>query len=347
MPKTKAARSRSPGDLSREAQLDRAAFDQAPIGSVITNRAGEIQRVNHAICEMTGHTPDELVGTHFLGLTHPDDRADSARRIGAMMSDPSRTQRFEKRYLHSSGRVIESRVAVTAIVDDDGQVAQLFGQMEDITDARRTSRELEAAQFEMLARLAAAAEFRDDETGQHTRRVGAASVAIAQRLALPPAEIDLIRIAAPLHDVGKIAIPDSILTKRGKLTKNEFKRMQTHTTVGAEMLAGSAFVLLETAAQIALTHHEKWDGSGYPAGMAGSEIPIVGRIVAVADVFDALTHVRPYKPAWSKAAAAVEMTSQSGRHFDPQVLGAFMSLQAGRAEPAWDAASLTQDHLAV
>jgi putative two-component system response regulator len=313
--------------LHREAQRDRFAFDEAPIGSVVTSRDGRIERVNQALCTMTGHTADELIGTHFLELTHPEDRDDSATAVAAMVSGAAGTQRLEKRYLHSSGRVLEGRVAVSAIRDEDDEVTQLFAQIEDVTDVRRTARELEQAQFEILARLAAAAEWRDDDTGQHTHRVGDLSVTIAQRLTLPDPQIDLLRLAAPLHDVGKIAIPDALLGKPGKLTDEEFEQMKTHTTIGAQMLAGSAFALLEMAEEIALTHHEKWDGSGYPAGLAGDVIPIAGRIVAVADVFDALTHSRPYKAAWSTADAIAEMTDQAGRHFDPQVLEAFLSSQ--------------------
>ena len=177
----------------------------------------------------------------------------------------------------------------------------------------------------MLARLAAAAELHDDDTGQHTLRVADLSVAIARALGLPDADIELLRLAAPLHDVGKIAISDAVLRKRGKLTVEEFEQVKTHTTAGAQMLAGSAFELLALAEQTALTHHERWDGSGYPAGLAGDAIPITGRIVAVADVFDALTHSRPYKSAWTAADAIAEMTSQAGRHFDPLVVDAFLS----------------------
>ena len=202
----------------------------------------------------------------------------------------------------------------------------LFVQSQEL---QRSLESITALNIEMLARLAAAAEFRDDRTGQHTRRVGDLSVTIAQHLGLPDSEIELIRLAAPLHDLGKIAIPDAILGKPGKLTVEEFDQMKTHTTIGAQMLAGSAFALLEMAEQIALTHHEKWDGSGYPSGLAGESIPIVGRIVAVADVFDALTHSRPYKPAWSIPDAVAEITSQAGRHFDPQVLEAFRRLVFG------------------
>ena len=188
----------------------------------------------------------------------------------------------------------------------------------------------EQAQFEMLARLAGAAELHDDDTGRHTHRVGELSVDIAARLGLPASVLELIPLAAVLHDVGKIAIPDAILSKRGKLSATEFDLVKTHTTVGAEMLSGSTFDLVATAEEIALTHHEKWDGSGYPAGLSGDAIPITGRIVAVADVFDALTHVRPYKPAWSVADAEAELRSQAGKHFDPQVVDAFFS---ARSEP--------------
>jgi putative two-component system response regulator len=327
--------------LRREALRDRVAFEAAPIGGVITARDGTIERVNQAMCEMTGFTTDELIGMPSSRLAHPDELQHTTRVVDALLSGRSDTERFDGRYLHRSGRIIEARVALTTICDEHDEVAQLFCQIEDMTEARRTSRELEEAQFEMLARLAAAAEFRDDDTGQHTRRVGDLSVTIARQLGLPDAQIELIRLAAPLHDLGKIAIPDSILGKPGPLTAEEFDQMKTHTTTGAEMLAGSAFALLEMAEQIALTHPEKWDGSGYPNGLAGAAIPIVGRIVAIADVFDALTHPRPYKAAWSTPHAIVEMESQAGRHFDPRVMQAFLdvcSAAAPAAEPAATAA---------
>jgi PAS domain S-box-containing protein/putative nucleotidyltransferase with HDIG domain len=319
--------------LRREAQRDRAAFDAAPTGSVITDPDGKIERVNHALCKIIGRTTDELIGTHLTDqLMLPDDRDGGAPLRDLLTAQDAATHHFEKAYRLHDGRVIDARVAVTAIRDDKEQVAQFYAQVEDVTDARRLSRELNAAQFEMVARLAAAAEFRDDDTGQHTRRVGELSVAIAERLGLPTAQVELIRIAAPLHDIGKIAVPDAILGKPGKLTDAEFEQIKTHTAVGAQMLAGSSFALLEVAEQIALTHHEKWDGSGYPAGLVGDAIPIVGRIVAIADVFDALTHERPYKKAWSTADAITEMTGQAGRHFDPQALDAFLSLDRGERQ---------------
>jgi putative two-component system response regulator len=191
--------------------------------------------------------------------------------------------------------------------------------------ARENERLLrEDSQLQVIQRLALAAEYRDDDTGQHTRRVGELSARVGEALGVPADVLVLLRQAAPLHDVGKIAIPDSILLKPGRLTQDEFERMKTHTTRGAAMLRGPGLALLEMAEEIAMTHHERWDGTGYPAGLSGSAIPLVGRIVAVADVFDALTHARPYKPAWSVDDAVAEINEQSGRQFDPDVVAAFL-----------------------
>jgi putative two-component system response regulator len=190
---------------------------------------------------------------------------------------------------------------------------------------RERTADLEATQLEILERLALAAEYRDDDTGQHTRRVGHMSAQIARVLGLPDSEVTLIQRAAPLHDVGKIAIADAILLKPGKLTPVEFEQMKTHTTRGAQMLGGGRFPLLQRAEEIALTHHERWDGTGH-IGLRGETIPLSGRIVTVADVFDALTNERPYKKAWSRADAIAEIVAQSGRQFDPAVVEAFLQV---------------------
>jgi putative two-component system response regulator len=201
---------------------------------------------------------------------------------------------------------------------------------ERLEDAvRERTRELEASRLEVLDRLALVAEFRDDDTNQHAQRVGRSAAAIAAALELPPELQELLGPAAALHDIGKIAIPDSILRKPGALTCDEFAEMQTHTTIGARMLAGSRFPVLQTAGTIALTHHERFDGAGYPAGLAGEAIPIEGRIAAVADVFDALTSDRVYRPAFGCAVALEMMREESGKHFDPVVLGALLE------RPGW------------
>ena len=203
---------------------------------------------------------------------------------------------------------------------------QLQDQNQELEQkVRERTLELEQTQVEILERLALAAEYRDDDTGEHTKRVGRMSAHIAQTLGLPEAEVELIRRAAPLHDVGKIAVPDSILLKPGKLTPEEFEYMKTHSTVGARMLSGGRFPLLQMAEEIALTHHERWDGTGYMR-LQGETIPLVGRIVSVADVFDALTNERPYKKAWPRNDAIEEIHRQRSRQFDPRIVEAFLAV---------------------
>jgi putative two-component system response regulator len=187
------------------------------------------------------------------------------------------------------------------------------------------TQELEDARFEIVERLARATEYRDDDTHQHTQRVGRTSGRLAKILDLSEGLVDLIHRAAPLHDVGKIGIPDGVLLKPGKLTAEEFDMIKHHTTIGAAILSGSPSPLLQVAEEIASTHHERWDGTGY-TGLAGEVIPLSGRIVAVADAFDAMTHDRPYRKAISTAAASEEIERLSGQQFDPMVVKAFRSL---------------------
>ncbi len=192
--------------------------------------------------------------------------------------------------------------------------------------AERT-RDLEQARLEVLGRLALAGEYRDDGTQEHAWRIGRTCALLAHRLGLPSEDVALIRRAATLHDIGKIGIPDSILLKPGSLTREEFEQIKTHTTIGAEILSGSRSPLLVMAEIIALSHHERWDGSGYPHALAEEGIPLSGRIVAVADVFDALTHERPYKTAWPVPEAVAEVLRQAGRQFDPDVVEVFSTLE--------------------
>ena len=191
---------------------------------------------------------------------------------------------------------------------------------------RERTHELEESQLEILERLAQAAEFRDDDTGQHTRRVGEMAALLAQKLELNDEHIEIMRRAAPLHDVGKIGISDTILLKPAKLTPEEFAIIKTHTTIGARLLSGGRSDFVRLAETIALCHHERWDGNGYPQGLAGENIPIEGRIVAITDVFDALTHERPYKKAWTIEDARTEILSQSAKQFDPRVVEAFCQI---------------------
>ncbi len=208
---------------------------------------------------------------------------------------------------------------------------ELRGHNETLEEkVRERTHELAEAQVEIIRRLAVAAEYRDDITGQHAERVGVLSALLAEELGLPAEQVSLIRRAAPLHDVGKIGIPDSILMKPGRLTPQEFDVMKTHTIIGGRILSGSRYPLLELAETIALTHHERWDGRGYDR-MRGEDIPLVGRIVAVADVFDSLTHERPYKRAFTIDESVDEILRGRGEHFDPNVVDAFSRLLVGGA----------------
>ena len=189
-----------------------------------------------------------------------------------------------------------------------------------------TCQSMEAVQIESLRRLAEAAEFHDSDRGAHTRRVGELAALIAESLGLEERYVDLMRQAAPLHDVGKIGIPDAILLTPEKLTPDEYEVIKSHTLIGGELLRNGNSELVNAAENIARTHHERWDGRGYPCGLQREEIPLEGRITAVADVFDALTHERAYKPAWPVERSLAEIRAQSGLHFDPTVVHAFCAL---------------------
>lgn len=195
---------------------------------------------------------------------------------------------------------------------------------------RERTAQLAETQVEILRRLAVAAEFRDDATGEHAERVGALSALIAEEMDLGAEKIELIRRAAPLHDVGKIGIPDAILMKPGPLTEPEFDVMKSHTEIGRRILGHGSFPLLEVAREICANHHERWDGRGYE-GRQGEDIPLVGRIVAVADSFDTITHRRPYKEARSMEEGVRRVRDDAGQHFDPTVVAAFVRVvESGR-----------------
>lgn len=188
-------------------------------------------------------------------------------------------------------------------------------------------KEVEEAYHDTIKRLAIAAEYRDEETGDHILRMSRYCAMIGDRMGLPQKLVANIKYASPMHDVGKIGIPDKILLKPGKLTPDEFDIMKSHTTIGASILADSRAEILNFAEEIALSHHERWDGGGYPRGLSETEIPITGRIVAIADVFDALTSHRPYKDPYPLDVALEIIRRDRGRHFDPDTVDAFISMR--------------------
>lgn len=191
------------------------------------------------------------------------------------------------------------------------------------SQVKEATAKIVAREREAIHRLARAAAYRDPETGAHLLRMEAYVRIIGANLGLAQLELELLGQAAPMHDIGKVGIPDSILLKPDRLDAEEMAIMRTHAQIGADILEDSASPLLQVAAILAQTHHEKYDGSGYPLGLQGESIHLYGRIVAVADVFDALTTARPYKPAWTLEQAAIKIRSGSGTHFDPQCVEAF------------------------
>ncbi len=212
------------------------------------------------------------------------------------------------------------------LLGDDRRMALQLEVDERNDDLRRALSELEIAQAETVRRLSMAVEFRDEDTGAHIERIGRFSTLLAEAIGMSPEFCRRIGHAAPLHDVGKVAIPDAILLKPGSLTAEERAIVETHAEEGHRLLRGSSSSILDMGATIALSHHERWDGAGYPRGISAENIPIEGRIVAIADVFDALTSHRVYRKAFSVEQAVEMMLEQADRHFDPVLLHKFMEV---------------------
>lgn len=202
------------------------------------------------------------------------------------------------------------------------QVKENNKQLKDRVKDR--TRQLEGLQIELIERLLRAAEFRDNDTGNHVSRIGAYAFELGKAAGFSFEFCDMLMYASMMHDMGKVGIPDSILLKPDKLDDEEWEKMKTHTDKGAQIMAGSSFELIQLAEQIALCHHERWDGKGYPRGLKGEEIPVAGRVTAICDVFDVLLSDRPYKKAWPLEYVVEEIKKGSGTHFDPYLTEVFL-----------------------
>lgn len=211
---------------------------------------------------------------------------------------------------------------------DAHQSLRMTHQQNEILEelVQQRTKEVVKSRLEVVRRLGRAAEYRDNETGQHVLRMSHTCALLAKGIGLSSEQCETILHASPMHDIGKIGISDTILLKPGRLTPEERAIMETHVAIGADILAGAETELLEVARIIALTHHEKWDGSGYPNRLAGEVIPLEGRITAIADVFDALTSKRPYKEAWPVDQAVANLKENAGLHFDPALVEVFLSI---------------------
>jgi putative two-component system response regulator len=235
------------------------------------------------------------------------------------------------------GNLLETRMLHTRLQSEKDELEHRVAERtEDLAlalgDLAKAHTELRSLQEETIRRLAAAAEFRDGETARHLERIGIYSAILAGAIGMDDESCDLIRLASPMHDIGKISVPDRVLLKTTLLTPAEYEVMKTHSEIGYRILAGSNSLLLATAARIALTHHERWDGGGYPRGLAGEDIPLEGRIVAVADAYDSMTSVRRYKDAIQPSRAAELLRADVGTHFDPSLVDAFLAATMDRTE---------------
>jgi PAS domain S-box-containing protein len=315
-------------------------YDASPDLLATADMAGRFTRVNAAWERTLGHSAETLCSHPFIDFVHPEDRDATIAETAVLADGSNDTVAFRNRYRTADGdyRWLQwntfaspSEGLIYAVAHDisvqyeaEQQLAKNATWLE--TKVSERTRELDRARAETVRLLALAAEYRDDDTSEHTERVGLAAAEIATRLGLSKQQIKLLREAAPLHDVGKLAIPDRILLKPGLLSVRERETMKTHAAVGACLLSNSRSRVLKMGAVIAGSHHERWDGTGYPHGLAGEAIPLVGRVVAVADVFDALTHQRPYKPAWPVERAIAYIRREAGAHFDPRVVAAFLAI---------------------
>jgi len=212
--------------------------------------------------------------------------------------------------------IVKARVKTHLFLYDQNRILE--------EKVKERTREVNETRLEIINRLGHAAEYKDKETGTHIIRMSHISRILARGIGMPEDEAELILNSSPMHDVGKIGIPDLILMKEGPLNDEEWKIMKTHSLIGFKIIGEHPSELLRTAAITALSHHEKWDGTGYPHGQKGEEIPLVGRIAAVADVFDALTSNRPYKQAWTAEKAVDHISAESGTHFDPSIVDTFI-----------------------
>lgn len=291
---------------------------------------GRLTYVSPAVEPILGYAPSEAVGMHFADLMAESSVARAMQTFTEALTNPrSQCLRLEMRKKGGALATIE----VTGVpVMEDGRMVGVQGTARDLSERiylEKTLREqtvaLRRSQEEIIHRLVSASLYRDGETGMHIRRTGLLSGFLAKAAAWSAGEAENLRFAAPMHDVGKIGIPDAILRKPGKLTAEEFEIMKTHSVIGAKLLAGSDIPMLKMAEEVALNHHERWDGAGYPNGLAGHAIPESARIVAIVDVFDALTHNRVYRPALSEEEALVIMRQGAGSHFDPMLLSLFFS----------------------
>ncbi|GAB1467317.1 hypothetical protein MASR2M54_28170 [Aliarcobacter cryaerophilus] len=283
-----------------------------------TDLRGIITHASSAFCKISGYTKDELLGKPHSIVRHPDMPKSTFKKIWDKLEAKEKIT-IEIKNLRKDGSYYWVVADFEPEYDELGNHIGYFAVREDIT----ANKEIEEIQKEIIFTMGSIAEFRSKETGEHIKRVAKYSRILAAAYGLCEDDIDMLELASPMHDIGKIAIADAILNKPGKLTNEEFEVIKTHAQKGHDMLEISNRPLFKVASQIALTHHEKYDGTGYPNSLKGEDIPIFGRITALADVFDAIGSDRCYKKAWEMEKVLEFIKEQRGKHFDPKLVDIF------------------------
>ncbi len=288
-----------------------------------TNTYGKIIYANDLFCQKTGYSLDEILLKSHRLIRHPDMSKELYQNLWVTILDKKIWNGTIKNIKKNGDNYI-AETTIKPILDEFGSIIEFISISHDVTELYEINDEIWQTQHEMLSLLGEVGETRSQETGNHVRRVAKYSKLFAELYGLDEEQVRLVYSAAPMHDIGKIGIADAILLKPGKLDFDEYEVMKTHSSIGYDILKHSARPLLQAAAIIALEHHEKWDGSGYPNAVSGDKIHIYGRIIALADVFDALSCERVYKKAWPIEKIIELIVAERGCHFDPTLVDLFM-----------------------
>ncbi|RXJ66988.1 regulator [Halarcobacter ebronensis] len=311
----------------RKEKLYREAVDKANI-IIRLSRDMKFLYVNEAFCEISGYSKLELIGESYDKIRDKRISYDEYIKHVEEVRECLYRDDFYKGEITNQkkdGSLFFCKYMLFPIKDAKGEICEYLSIRHDITEIKSLHKELEDTQREIIYKLGEVGETRSKETGNHVKRVAEYSKLLAEKAGLNNEEINTLFTASPMHDIGKVGIPDTILNKPGKLDAKEWGVMQTHSEIGYNILKTSTRPILKAAAIISYTHHEKWDGSGYPRGLKGEDIHIFGRITAIADVFDALGSDRCYKKAWPLEDILLLVTKESGKHFDPNLVELFMT----------------------
>lgn len=304
-------------------QEHKEAVDNLSIVSK-TDLNGRIIYVNDNFIQISGYSRDELVGKKHNIVRHPDMPHEVYAQIWEMIKNKETWHGIIKNKTKDGSTYIVD-ATIKPLLDLNGEIKEYIGIHHDLTALLSLQQDIIDTQKEMIETLGEVAESRSKETGKHVKRVAEYSALLGELYGLEADDIAMLRLGSPMHDIGKVAIPDQILLKPGKLDPDEYEIMKLHAQKGYDILKTSNKPILKTAAIIALQHHERWDGKGYPQGLAGEDIHVFGRITAVADVFDALSTQRVYKPAWTMEQILIHMNKEKGCQFDPELITLFMN----------------------